>query len=98
MKRFKAVTALSLALYTAPVRGQSVPSGSAVLLRSLQATGADSVLPRHASLRMSGTFVAPGSDFGGTTSSVRTSTGEFHWVMDVAGYGRIENGYAGGTG
>lgn len=98
MKHIIETTTLALALLAASVPAQPVPSGRTVLLRSLEATGADSVLPKHRSLKMSGTFTTPNSEFSGTVSSAKASTGEFHWVMDVVEYGRIETGYADGTG
>src|SRR3982751_5428926 len=98
MKHYSTLTTIALALLSSSAAAQSLPSGRAVLLRSLAVTGADSVLPKHRSLKMSGSFTSPNQEFGGATSTVRTSAGEFHWVLDMPGYGRIESGYADSTG
>lgn len=98
MTSLSKLAAVALALVATSAAAQPVPSGRDVLLRALRVTGADSVAPRHRSLKMSGRFASPNMEFGGAITSVRTSTGEFRWVMHVAGYGRIENGYADSTG
>jgi hypothetical protein len=99
MKRTLAAAIVAAGLMTSGVQAQTaanLPSGRDLLLKSLHATGADTVLPKHTSMTMTGTVATQGVS--GSIVFHKTSSGQFHAAIDIAEVGGvIEQGYADGT-
>jgi uncharacterized protein involved in high-affinity Fe2+ transport len=101
MKRTIAAAIVAAGMFTAAAQAQTpanLPSGRDLLMKSLHATGADTVMPKHTSMTMTGTLSIPAAGISGPVVMHKSAAGQFHVQIDIeAAGGVIEQGYADGT-
>lgn len=100
MKRTMVATMVAAGFFAAGAQAQTaagLPSGRAIMERSLRATGADTIMPKHTSMKMTGTLSLPAQGVSAPLENSRSSAGAFHVVITIDGFGEIEQGYADST-
>jgi hypothetical protein len=75
----------------------NLPSGRDLLIKSLHATGADSMMKKHTSMKMTGTLGLPEQGITAPLENSRSSIGAFYLLINFEGMGTIEQGYTNGT-
>ncbi len=95
MKKLMMATAVVLVAVSSAAQAQM--SGREIVQRALKATGADTVMPKHKNMTMSGTLSIPAAGITAPLTNVRSSDNTFHLVLDIEGFGVIEQGLLEGT-
>ncbi len=96
MKHVTMAAVVALNFLAVGVHAQATPSGREVVLRGLKATGADTVLPKHQSIKMTGSLSLPAQGIEAPLTQFRSATNEFKLMITIEGFGEIEQGYAEG--
>lgn len=102
MKRTMVATVVAQLFAAATLSAQTpapanMPSGRDLLVKSLHATGADSMMTKHTSLKMTGTLSVPAQGVSAPLEISRSSIGAFYMLINIEGMGTIEQGYTNGT-
>jgi hypothetical protein len=98
MKRaITATVATMMMTVAAHAQTPNQPSGRDLFIKSLHVTGADTILAKHTNMKMTGTFNLPEQGISAPLENSRSSKGAFHLVIDIPGFGAVEQGYADGT-
>lgn len=100
MKRTMIATVVAQLFAAATLYAQTpanLQSGSELLVKSLHATGADSMMKKHTSMKMTGTLQLPAQGLVAPLENSRSSVGAFYLLINFDGMGTIEQGYSNGV-
>src|SRR3954462_6509871 len=98
MKRAITATVAAVVMTTAAqAQTPAQPSGRDLFIKSLHVTGADTIMPKHKTMKMTGSLSIPDQGVSAPLENVRSAAGAFHLTVTVDGFGTVEQGYADST-